>query len=354
MRVFSWDRMRVKKRAARDAILGIPPENYDGKEGRISFTEQELINAGSSDINLLVQKWKSKENVIMRDLDTLVPSMKGVINQYDTKLTEYQKKFGKEAGPDTKHHHTTGIWIFIFICFIIEASLNAAAFRMMRDSIFNTWIIALSISISMTFLADYWGRLLKNKDKELFEKIFTIAIPIIAIVIAYFIGSARTNAAISRGIDRSAVKLSFSLFMIINLLAFLITTITSYKSSPSYPKLQKLYLECRRRKHQFLDRIAELKSLFTDLVRDIKSKLYTGQFLQTEYQRVNQLIRVEKGIGVPSYFSTKDGSTFNAEIPAFVNLHFQQPNPVDAYIKDAESNNAIIPKGRALIASIRS
>lgn len=352
MRTYFWDGFRVHQRAKRDAKLSIPPADWDGKDGRISFTEQSLENACNRDINEIHRRWKTLETKVLRDLETLVTSARGSANRYTEKLKEYKAKYGADAGPDPKMGHSFWTWVFIFICAAIEASLNTAAFRMLRDSPFNTWMIAISLSISIVFLAHFWGKLLKTKDRVTFETVSMIGIPIVAVLIAYFVGAARMNSAVIRGIEQSSIKLSFAIFIIVNLVAFLITVFTSYKHSPIYPKLQQPYNEFKRRRRQFHNRIESLQSLLTEAISQIKDKIMTAEFYRQEYQRMNQLVRAKLGINSPVYFSSNESWKINPEVPADLKKHINTDNPTEQYIKELEKNHKTIAEIRAILSKV--
>ena len=352
MRTYYWDRFRVHQRAKRDARLGIPPAEWDGNNGNVSFTEQGLETACNSDINDIHQKWKKAENKILNELVTLVPSAKGSADRYTAKLKAYKEKYGKDAGPDPKVGHSFWTILFIFVCAAIEASLNAAAFRMLRDSAFNTWMIALSLSISIVFLAHHWGKLLKSRDKVLFENVSTIGIPIVVILIAYFVGMARMNSAIMREIDESSIKLSFAIFIIVNLVAFLITVFTSYKHSPIYPRLQQPFKQYKKRRRHYYDRIESLKSNLTEAISRIKDKIMLAEFYRQEYQRMNQLVRTELGTQSPVYFSDKKSWQIIADIPAELNKYITAPRPTEEYMEDLGKNNKAIVDLKQILGKV--
>lgn len=342
MRTYFWDRFRVHRRAVQDAKLSIPPSDFDGKDGKMSFTEQGLLNACERDINNISREWKNAENKILNKLETSLPSVKGSTSRYSEKLKEYKKKYGADAGPDPKIKHSFWTILFILICAAIEISLNAAAFRMLRDSAFNTWMLAFSLSISIIFLAHHWGKLLKSRDKVMFDVISMIGIPILAVLIAYFVGAARMNSAISRGIDASSIKLSFAIFIIVNLVAFLITVFTSYKQSPIYPRLQQPYQAYKTRRRQFNNKLEALKTSLNEAISQIKDKIMSAEFYRQEYQRVNQLVRTKKGIESPKYFGTSESWRIHANIPAELDKYMKASNPTDDYIKDLETHNRTI------------
>ncbi len=352
MRTYFWDRYRIRSRAKKDAKLNIPPVEYDGKEGRISFTEQGLENGCNRDINQLVKVWKDNENEILRDMDTFSSSVKGCIKRYSEKLKEYKAKYGPDAGPDPKTGHSFWTWLFIILCLIIEASLNAAAFRMLRDSALNTWMIALSLSISITFLAHYWGKLVKSRDKVLFETISTIGIPIVAIVIAYFVGIARMNSAISRGIDPASIKVSFAIFIIVNLVAFLMTVYTSYKHSPIFPRLQQPYNEFKRRRRQFHNRIQSLQKSLNETISGINDKIMTAEFYRQEYQRNNQLVRTANGVDSPKHFSSNESWKVNAKIPEELKKYMYLTSPTQSYMKDLEASHKEMTECKASLGKV--
>jgi len=352
MRTYFWDRYRIHSRAKKDAKMNLPKVEYDGKEGRISFTEQSLENGCNRDINQLVKVWKDKENEVLRDMGTFSSSVKGSIKRYAEKLKDYKTKYGHDAGPDPKSGHSFWTWVFIILCLLIEASLNAAAFRMLRDSALNTWMIALSLSISITFLAHYWGKLLKSRDKVMFETISTIGIPIVAVIIAYFVGAARMNSAISRGIDSASIKVSFAIFIIVNLVAFLMTVYTSYKHSPIFPRLQQPYNEFKRRRRQYHNRIESLQKSLNETIAGIKDKIMVAEFYRQEYQRINQLVRAANGVESPKYFSNKESWKINATIPEELDKYMHVANPTQNYMKDLEASHKEITECRALFAKV--
>lgn len=321
----------AQEAGTKDGRMGFPPPDYDGTPGKVSEFEKELAAVGSRQVDECVTAWQEKANNVLKEIKTIVPSLLIAIQELDRSLKQHSARFGGDARPEAKHKSTLLIILGLAVLLLIEAAVNANAFRTLRETNLITYILGFGLSVLVPISGFLFGKLIRSRDRTLFAKLMALGLFIVAVGLVWIVAQGREDAIKLRGLAPEAVRDAFWIFLLMNVLLFLIAILHGWYSSYKYPELQKRYEEFEKRKRQYRDRWGLLNNALIQCLGDVRQLADEVEALRTVYQRANREARadVRSAEELPAYFT--NGTKLTLEYPSEIDTLLKENDPADKY-----------------------
>ena len=182
--------------------------------------------------------------------EKLKPLYCRALRNYESALAAYEKE-AKEAELEKPNYDAcrkkfeefvtpsiSKFWMFFWLVFfcIAEFPLNSIIFQILGENLIFTSIVAATVCVGIPIAAHLVGKSIRQENKNTIEKIWIILLPLIVIgAITYvaifrtvYFEANKTVQALHLKINPNTLTI---VFVIINLLIFIIATIISYEGT---------------------------------------------------------------------------------------------------------------------------
>ncbi|MCS6805506.1 MAG: hypothetical protein RMM98_16010 [Acidobacteriota bacterium] len=348
---------RITERSAReagaeDARRNYPPSDFDGQDGRISDFEKQVATVTKKEIADAVEKWRQRENEVLKELRTMVPELQASLHRFEDTLETHRRQFSRDVAPEPPHRYGKVAIAVLVLLFLFEGGVNIFTFRFLREPGITTVVIGLALAVLIPFSGFYAGRILKAKEKGFVEWVVAVLLVLSAAALIFVVAQGRRIGIEARKHDPKIVEEAFLIFLLLNILLFGIAFGDGYFSGYVYPRLQKAYEELRRRKRQYMNRRARLNEAFIGALSHVREKLATAQQLGVVYREANRRARGNvPQEEIPKYFVDASFKV-TSEVPQEIRKYLDSDEPVRDYEKNLTDNEEAIKNGQELIGKI--
>ncbi|MBK9270716.1 MAG: hypothetical protein IPM48_03895 [Saprospiraceae bacterium] len=241
----------------------MPVQPLDDQQEQASF-DLELYRAAEDDLADIAISWSEEDKVLKnqycKSLVELQMATEALTSE--TKDLEFAKKefdqaedeFEAQRQPPISHRTE---WMWIAFLMVGEYFFNYIIFNMVGAEDLETHIMALVISATLPMSAMYLGMLLKKADKNILEKWMALVMLLVPVLV--LMGISLLRAALFEGAwteDEEAPPISpwaaSMVFIVINLLIFLVGAVVSYMASHADPETYRtLRIRMNRARKRF-------------------------------------------------------------------------------------------------------
>lgn len=344
----------ARETGTKDGRMGYPPPDYDGSSGQISEFEKDLSNVASRQIDELVTAWQTSTNRALLEIKNLVPDLLMAVQECRLSLKQHQQMYGGDARPETKHKSTKWMIAGLAFLFVVEIAVNASTFRILREANVFTYILGIGLSVLSPLAGFLTGRVIKARDRTLYESALAAALFVVAVALVWVVAEGREIAIRQRGLDPEVVNEAFWIFLLMNILLFLIAIWHGYNTWYKFPHLQKRVEEFRTRKRQFTNRWGRLNEALITCLGEVRQLVAEAHSRQSDYQQANRDARFDTGksAGLPIYFT--NNTRLPIQYPVVVAEVLDSKEPTSAFHRQLLANEqfAFLKEAEDAIAAI--
>ena len=219
--------------------------------------EQKVCKVADRDIRKVYQKWQSRDAKLIGEHKNWMHKLKQAEENYFARRNDLERDSTFDVTP---------WWYFpmIFIFGIAEFAMNAQVFDIFGSPRFETIIMAMILSFAIPVSGHFWGRFLREDEKE--KPLIFLSIGCLAVILFSLYSLAEVRNNYLRSTSSSSEEMAFSawlFFLSLNLLIFVISVYASWYAHERDFKLFKFkrdYLRAMARIHKIESRRNALKS----------------------------------------------------------------------------------------------
>lgn len=334
----------AKRNGKKDGKRNIPPNDYDGSRGKLSSFEEKVLAVVEREIAGFHQQWETYKESVTAQLNDMIPDLKKSHQEYAD-----ARQLHKKDEIILKKNWTPVIWFILLL--IIEVPMNFYAFQFLRDPGLVSWALALILSAVVPVAGHIAGKTIKNREKRLFDVLFTIFLLSVCVVLMLLVAYARQDYILAGSKNPRVAQFAFYIFLFGNILVYLLAIGIGYQHGYEHPSLVRKQMQWKRKKGQFVNRESRLKDNFNRTLNAIREKILIANELAAVYRGVNKQQRWKMAhkmkqpvhdVQFPDYFN--DGT----ELPIMVNDPFKkyagrnasnEPNPAERWWESMEQEN---------------
>ena len=233
--------------------------------------EQKICKMADQAIRKVYRRWQSKDSMLIGQQKTWEHRLRRADENYSTR----KKELERDAAFDT-----TPWWYFImiFVFGVAEFAMNAQVFDIFGSPRFETIIMALILSFAIPVSGHFWGRFLREDEKE--KPLIFLSIGCLGVIIfsLYSLAAVR-NSYIKSALttNEETIFNAWLFFLSLNFLIFVISVYASWYAHERDFKLFKFkrdYIKALARIHKVESRRNALKSSCHNEIYGIRDRAH--------------------------------------------------------------------------------
>lgn len=274
--------------------------------------EVEILTLAEREISDVAEEWKEKDKKLKTTYCQARAERAIALKKFNEEEADVAPEEAnvEEVSEELMRHqsapikHRTAL-LFHILVFIGEVFFNAIVFSIFGFEIWESYGVAAVMGIAITILAYFFGKFLKKENKNNIEKIWTIVIPVLAVIVIIAMSALRAeyfkevneSADSAMGIHISMALTVFG-FIAINLVIFGAGALISFMS---FTKNETLLETLRKQYRNAISRLKKERREAADAARRFetadKNYIAAREIRRKEFDRLSVHAKTIKAQG---------------------------------------------------------